>query len=358
LDFKSLGVTYSMHWTVAVPSTLKQNHPKQTSFVELPNHVPGKHHQFTVIYRKEGLIKWHDRASSVTGFKDWLQYWEQAKKAVESTEGGVITVFPQLPATVAMYKVLKLKRTPIVAWLFNVGTCYSGMRQHLAQLSLNHVARFMVPTRREQEIYHQWLGLPRERFVFVPFHDEDIPVTYEEETENPFLVALGSAHRDFATLFKAVEYVNLPTVVASGKRALEGLTIPPLVKTPFGISRDECLKLAQQARISIVPMVSQDHITAAGQVTIVEAMKMRRAVIATRCNGAEDYIIHGETGILVEPNSVEALADAIKLLWEDTDLRNRIGQAAGRYADAHFSNEAAGVALGKILDSVVDEAKR
>jgi hypothetical protein len=92
-DFKDLGVTYFMHWAIAVPSTLEENRPKQTYFVELLNYVPEKH-QFTVIYREEALIKWHERASSVTGFKDWLKYWEQAKEAIESTEGGDYSISP------------------------------------------------------------------------------------------------------------------------------------------------------------------------------------------------------------------------------------------------------------------------
>ncbi|BDA66123.1 hypothetical protein CAL7716_002890 [Calothrix sp. PCC 7716] len=83
-------------------------------------------------------------------------------------------------------------------------------------------------------------------------------------------------------------------------------------------------------------------------------MQMGRAVIATRCHGAEDYIQHGETGLLVEPNSVDDLTQAIEMLWNDADLRNRLGQAAKRYALDNFSCESSGAALGKILDKVAD----
>jgi hypothetical protein len=112
------------------------------------------------------------------------------------------------------------------------------------------------------------------------------------------IAALGSAHRDFPTLFAAVEKLQLPTVVATGQRALNGISVPSIVETPFGISRDECWKLAQQARINVIPLRPNEQVTAAGQITIAQAMRMRRAIIATRCLGAEDYIIHGETGLL------------------------------------------------------------
>lgn len=70
----------------------------------------------------------------------------------------------------------------------------------------------------------------------------------------------------------------------------------------------------------------------AGIITIVEAMLMGRPVIATRCLGAEHYIRHGETGLLVEPQSVDDLMDAIKMLCHDSGLRDRLGQAAKSYA--------------------------
>lgn len=85
-------------------------------------------------------------------------------------------------------------------------------------------------------------------------------------------------------------------------------------------------------------------------------MRMGRAVIASRCLGAEDYIQHGETGLLVEPESVDDLEQAIKMLWNDSGLRERLGQAARQYAQEHFSYEAAGVTLGTILDRVADKA--
>jgi glycosyltransferase involved in cell wall biosynthesis len=341
-----------MHWTVAAPFI---HSFEQVGSAWLTPFVPGNRHQFTIIPRQKPLPNWHDRTSSVTEYQDWLTYWQQGKEAVQASKGGVILVFPQLAATVGIQQHLVRRRVPVVAWLFNVGSCSSGIRRWLAQVSLDRIDRFVVHTRREQEMYSQWLGLPIERFEFVPYQVPEISVDYEENTEHPFLVALGSAHRDFSTLFEAVEKLNLPTIVASGKRALEGFTIPPGVKTPFGIKKQDCLRLAQEARINIVPLLFQEEITAAGQVTLVEAMRMKRAIIATRCNGVEDYIKDGETGLLVEPHSTQDLVQAIDRLWNDAELRDRLGLNAGRYAAENFSDEAAGVALGRVLDSVADQ---
>ena len=339
-----------MHWTLAASFI---HNPTVDGDWLLP-YVPGNRHTFTVVPHPTPLANWHNRSSAVTSYQQWLRYLAQGREAVRQTQGGVITVFPQLASTVGMYQRIYRKPIPIVAWLFNVGKCYPGIRRHVARASLKHVSRFVMHSRRECEIYSRWLDLPKERFEFVPYQSADIPILYEENTTDPFMVAVGSAHRDFSTLFSAVEKLKVPTVVASGKRSLAGLDIPTCVKTPFGIGKPECLRLAQEARINVIPMFTDDLVTAAGQVTIVEALRMGRAVIASRCNGAEDYIIHGETGLLVTPGSTKELTDAIQLLWEDHALRQRLGTSAKQYAAKYFSDEASGRSLGNILDELAD----
>ncbi len=340
-----------MHWTVAAPFI----HDPNTDGDWLIPYVPGDRHQFSVVPHGRPLRNWHNQSSSVTGYREWLTYLQHGREAIRTTEGGVITVFPQLASTVGIHQRISHRHIPVVAWLFNVGYCYTGVRQWLAQTSLKHIDRFIVHSRRECDLYSKWLELPQERFKFVPYQSAEIPILYEENEKQPFLVAVGSAHRDFQTLFRAVSQLNVPTVVASGARSLAGLDIPQQVKTPFDIGKQDCIRLVQEARINIVPLSSNERVTAAGQVTIVESMRMGRATIASRCNGAEDYIIHGKTGLLVEPQSVDGLLQAIELLWNDESLRNRLGAAAKQYAAEHFSDEASGKALGKILDSLANK---
>lgn len=342
-----------MHWSVVAPFIYEND---LSSSCWLHSHVPGKRHQFHIVPRRKPLANWHDRNSPLTTKEEWLEYWHHATKAFKLQQGGIITVFPQLASVVGLRQRFSHKHIPIVAWLFNVGTCHPHFRRWLAQVSLKDIDRFVVHTRRERDIYSRWLELPLERFEFVPIQRAEIPTTYEEEHDEPFVLALGSAHRDFPTLFEAVKKLNLRTIVVSGPRALQGLTIPPQVETPFGLSKDDCLRLAQQARVNVVPMLQNEWITAAGQITITEAMRMNRPVIASNCNGAEDYIKNNETGLLVEPNSVDDLTQAIDKLWNEQELRQKLGTEAGRYAAMHYSDEAIGVALGQILDSVADKA--
>jgi glycosyltransferase involved in cell wall biosynthesis len=341
-----------MHWTVTLPWINKYNLKTESWLIP---YVTNSRHQFEIVPRPKPLTSWHDRKSNVTDFQDWLIYWQQGSDALEAAKGGIITAFPQLPAAIGLQRKITGKRVPIVAWLFNVGTCSDGMRRWLAQISLKDVDRFIVHTRRERQIYHEWLGIPKERFEFIHLQEKEIPITFQENNTAPFLTALGSSHRDFPTLFKAIEKLNVPTIIAPGKRAVKGLTIPDRVKPQFGPSKADCLRFTQEGRITILPLLPDPKVTASGQVTIIEAMSLGRPIIATRCNGAEDYIEHGKTGFLVKPHSVDDLVEAIELLWNDRELRNRLGKAAQIYAKEHFSYEAAGKSLTRILDEVADE---
>lgn len=72
-----------------------------------------------------------------------------------------------------------------------------------------------------------------------------------------------------------------------------------------------------------------------GLVTL-EAMWAGRAVIASAHGGALDLIVPG-TGLLVPPGDATALATAIAMLIDDPALRTRLGAAARRRAQTHFS---------------------
>jgi glycosyltransferase involved in cell wall biosynthesis len=73
-----------------------------------------------------------------------------------------------------------------------------------------------------------------------------------------------------------------------------------------------------------------------GLVTL-EAMWAGRAVIASAHGGALDLIAPGMSGLLVPPGDSTALAAAIAMLLDSPALQTRLGAAARRRAQTHFS---------------------
>lgn len=75
---------------------------------------------------------------------------------------------------------------------------------------------------------------------------------------------------------------------------------------------------------------------------VVEAMAMGKPVIATRITGLPEAVIDGETGFLVAPGDIGALAAKLRLLLSDPGLRERMGRAGREFAGRRFSPSALG----------------
>ena len=61
---------------------------------------------------------------------------------------------------------------------------------------------------------------------------------------------------------------------------------------------------------------------------LLEAMAMRKAVIATKVDGSSEIIQHNKNGILVEPQNIQMLANALLDLISDKNLRTQLGAEA------------------------------
>lgn len=334
-----------MRWTVISP-WMRDANPDQW-FLQ---HVPGDAHTFSIIpfpYDHH----WHRRNTKMTPAYEWRRIWEHVRAAEKDIceDGGLLTLFPQRAAVAGLRKRLMGKRYPIVAWYFNIGRIFGSWRRALSSYALREVDKIVVPSTWELHRYRQWLDFPEDKFAFCRYQCPLFPVTVEEEQNDPFLLALGSANRDFKTLFHAVEELGIRTLVVSSDQALKGLRIPEVVEVNNQCSKKECLKLAQKARISVVPLADID--AASGHVTIVQAMAMRRPLIVTDCPGLSDYVEDRRTALTYTAHDVTDLKRTIEELWEDKSLREKIGGHAFEFAKAHCSDQAAAETLGRILNS-------
>ena len=66
-------------------------------------------------------------------------------------------------------------------------------------------------------------------------------------------------------------------------------------------------------------------------------MMKGKAVIGTKAGGIPEVIKDGETGILVQPESVEDLYRAVELLIAHEDLRQNLGRLAKVHAEKEFN---------------------
>jgi glycosyltransferase involved in cell wall biosynthesis len=296
-----------------------------------------------------------DRSRKITGLAAWREFMRHggdAWRAVNGTGGpcGVITAFPQLPIAVALRKRLARSDVPLVAWTFNLGKLYPGVRRRLSRAVLGAVDRFIVHSRAEIVAYSDWLGVPQERFQFVPFETPTRQIELAEDVANPFILSMGSAQRDYKLLFGVLSELRYAAVVVAAPHAVAGLSVPPNVKVLSGMTAQQCFELTQRARFNVVPVANQT--TASGQVTLLDAMMFARPVIITSCPASVDYVTHGKDALLVRHGDHADMKVAVQRMWEDETLRREMGVAARRTALETFSEDVVGGVMGQILRDV------
>jgi len=69
----------------------------------------------------------------------------------------------------------------------------------------------------------------------------------------------------------------------------------------------------------------------------LEAMAHGLPVIGGNMDATPEVVVHGETGLLVDPTSPAQITDAVAALLADPDQRQRMGAAAQRRVEEHFS---------------------
>jgi glycosyltransferase involved in cell wall biosynthesis len=344
----SRQTTTPVRWHVAVPWILTATEKwRLTQFV--PNEDAAlDFHVVPASYT-------HDRSRKYTGVREWqdyLRHGNQAWSEARETRGpaGVITSFPQLPIIVGMRKRLAFSDMPLVAWTFNLGKVYPGMKRRLSQAALPRVDRFVVHSRGEIAAYSEWLDIPPERFQFVPFETPVRTVEFAEDLANPFVLSMGSAQRDYRLLFGVLAELGYPAVVVAGPHAVAGSTVPPNVTVRSGLTPQQCFELVQRARFNVIPVANQT--TASGQVTLLDAMMYGRPAIITSCPASIDYVTHGKDALLVRMGDHDDMKAAVQRLWEDEALRRSLGTAARQTALQMFSEEVIGRTMGQILREV------
>jgi Glycosyl transferases group 1 len=284
----------------------------------------------------------------------WRQYFAHSSRAWRMAAAGpkpygFITTFPQLAMTTALHKRLRRSRAPVVAWNFNLGALYGGLKGFFArQVSNGGIDTHIVHSVAEMDRYARWLRVPRDLFDFVPLQRPTEPVVLKEDEQAPFLLAMGSARRDYGLLCRVVGPLGIPTTIVAAAHAVEGIAVPPNVTVVRGLTRDQCDELTQRARLCIVPVANDE--TASGQVTLITSMMYGRATIATRCIGSEDYVEDRVDGWLIAPQSEDEMRNAIVKLWGDAQTRQAMGVAARRRVSTELNDASTGKRLDAILE--------
>ncbi len=108
-------------------------------------------------------------------------------------------------------------------------------------------------------------------------------------------------------------------------------------------------------RITGMPsIVARSGDTEAMPVALLEAMAAGRPVVATSVGGIPEVVIPGRTGLLIEPESPNALAAAVAQLLESPDRAERMGELARRWVRRRSDRGSVTAGYGNLLTKAMN----
>lgn len=171
--------------------------------------------------------------------------------------------------------------------------------------------------------------------------------------DTPFILFVGALRRvkGIEPLIKAYQSLESPPqLVLIGPRASDTpKQIPPTIQVLYDFPHDAVMAAWNRALFGVAPSIWPEPF---GSV-IHEGMSKGKPFIGTTPGGQTDMIVAGETGLLVPPNDVAALAEAMQLLIDDSELRERLGRASREQAKL-FTADTVVPRFEQLYQSLVD----
>jgi colanic acid/amylovoran biosynthesis glycosyltransferase len=126
------------------------------------------------------------------------------------------------------------------------------------------------------------------------------------------------------------------------------------------LDRAETLDLLARATVAtLAPVPSSTEGDDGIPVALIEALARGTAVVSSRISGIPELVVDGRTGLLVQPNDVSALADAMERLLGDPALARRLGDAGRVHVASEYDPEQCFGRAARLLgDAAGDRVER
>jgi glycosyltransferase involved in cell wall biosynthesis len=198
-------------------------------------------------------------------------------------------------------------------------------------------------------IYAEFLRLHQDRIVFLPW-PSNIPLS-SSDADKGYIFAAGRSMRDWKTLFECSASFQVPFVVAASEGDVASLSVPPNVHLHCDISHEKYRELLSGALIVILPL--KGTVRSTGQAVALEAMAMRKPLVAADTPGILDYVRDEETGLLCRTGDPASLMLQLNRLPSNAELRAKVTDAAEESIQRVFCNEAYSHSLCELLAKLV-----
>jgi glycosyltransferase involved in cell wall biosynthesis len=130
------------------------------------------------------------------------------------------------------------------------------------------------------------------------------------------------------------------------QRAIDKAGLTDRIKLPGWT--DDIPTYLSAADIFALPSFQEDF-----PLAVLDAMASGVPMAASRIDGPKDFLVDGETALIVPPNDAPALAETLSRLIADQGLRERLGRNARREAEEKYSFDTIAKRLVHALSNVL-----
>lgn len=261
----------------------------------------------------------------------------------------LITHDPRVSFWCAFFAKLLGVKTEHIAYSFNFPDLPRGLKRRFMTGAFQDISQFIVYSKLEKQIYHDYFGIPLER-IEVCLWSVGIPKFAPESPmeEGHYICAIGGNARDYQTLIAAMEKLpEIRLVLVARPNNLKKLNIPPNVKVLVNIPKEHCMNIIKYSRFMVLPLKGSQ--VPCGHVTLVAAMHLGKGFIITNSSGVSDYVVNDYNAITCEPFAPEILAESIRDLWNDPDKCQELGENGKEFAQKYCSEDYAYQYLHNLL---------
>lgn len=231
-------------------------------------------------------------------------------------------------------------------------------KQKFLGFMISRVAGVITLSKGAVSIFQKNFPELADRVKFIPLgtDGEYFKPRFELEQEGVILSVGRDPGRDFSTLFSTVSSLDARVFVTAKPRALEKHRPLPDNVEVKDFSPNELRDAYAEASLVVLPLgIKEDnYYDAMGCSTLVEAMAMGKAVVATRSATTESYITSGVNGLLVPAGDPIAMREAIVYLFSNHEERKRLGTAARRFVEQNCTAEIYAKNLADYFNNILE----
>lgn len=222
-------------------------------------------------------------------------------------------------------------------WFFPLIKITTQKKERLARFILRQYGLNVLWSRKQVATHAKHFNLPEQIFVFLPFKaNHSKRETYDIPMGN-FIFAGGNGKRDYKCLIEAVRGTGIPVIISATDPAVRK-AIEPLPNIMVVGAPEPAFGQLQAASSFVVIPMTYSGLKGGGEANFCNAMWHKKPVIGVDSIAAEDYIIEGETGYVVQSGDFNALRERIMTLWNNQTLCDEMGQKGCKHVTMNFTH--------------------